>query len=241
MSRLLTVIVTGLCVAPACFWAGMAVAVWIRPQGGNSDKTIANAIWAVLIGIVCAAAGSLITALLAYQLTPASGLRYVLIADAIAVVATILVWNSLTAKTPELRVPEGQYAVLDIEVRAEDSILGGRPIGEVVTNDFDGDGSITTFEKLARREGEFAILPSEIQPLRTRTKEWAITVFLRDHPQESVWFSLGLPPQPQQEVDWSAWISPAARAGHITPAGLMLRYRFRHARHGAVDERSLSQ
>ncbi len=241
MNRFLTFLATGLCLTPMYFWAGMAVAASMMQRGGNSDRTIASAIGAVLIGAVCAVAGFFATTFLAYLFTPASRLRYLQIADAIIIVATIVVWNVATARTPALRNPEGQYAVLDIEVRAAKSILGDKPIGEMVTTGFDGDGDSTSYENLARKEGEFSILPSEVHPLRTRTKEWAITAFLRDHPQESVWFALGLPPQPEREVDWSPWISPAAKEGHIAPAGLALRYRFRYVQYGVADERGLSR
>jgi hypothetical protein len=229
MERLLTVLIASLCVAILFGLLGATLVWWLtKDSGGGSDSSIAYGYFGILAGLGLAAIGFFLTWYLTQRFLLPTYLRYIQIADGIGLLALVVVWLMQASQEPVRLQYDRHWAALEVEARANKSLLGGEPVSSVISMDYSGGQSSGNFPKpeSAREEGSFVILPWATAPFQVKT--WDVRVFLRGEP---VLFTLGLPKYPTQSTEWSNWMPPIQYQEHVVPAnvqqGLTLRYRFR--------------
>jgi len=229
MNRSLAFIATGLCAAPLLALAGFAItSTLVGPGGGGSDQTIAQGYAGLLGGIALAVLGFFVVWYVARRFVPAQHLRYLVAADVLLLVVGIARWHRLLAMDPKLEYADGR-AVLQVEVRIPQAILGGDPLDAVASIDFAGGQDLSEpHPERARQDGDAVILPWETTPIRVRA--WHIRLIVRN---QAALFELPLPPVPVSSPHWSDWIRPSAREGYTGPEGVALRYRFLVRPHGS--------
>jgi MFS family permease len=227
MGRSLAFVVTGVSAAPLLALAGFALTNVLARKGPGSDSTIAAGYIGVLGGLALAGVGFFVVGYLAQRFVGPAHLRYLLVVDAVLLIAGVVAWRGLLAESPRLEYAD-QRAILEVEARIPKSRLGGASL-ESASIDFTGgpDASVPHPEA-ARDDGDAMILPWETTPIRV--KRWEVRVFVRNAPSL---FTLRLPARPEPSTEWSDWIRPSARDGSTAPDGLTLRYRFLLRPHGS--------
>lgn len=229
MERTVTLIATGLALAPAFFLAGSAISARMTRGSTGTDSSIAAAYLSVAVGLLCAVLGFLLVWMVARRFLSPGLLRPVQIVDLVLIVGWLAAWNRFMTPTPAFEYP-GHRAVLEVEARVADSLLAGSPVTSAVTISFVGGEDLSLPHPEGVRTGEGStILPWETTPIAVRS--WEIRVALHDTPSL---FRLNLPKRPAASTEWSEWIPPAAAEEYATPAGLSLRYRFRLIPHGSA-------
>lgn len=226
MSRTFTLILTGLCVAPLFAFAGFGLSIFITGEGGGSDTAIANGVLALVVGIVVAIVGGIVTARLAARFVPPKRQYFLLIGDGALFCIWIAALSIATWEPSELRY-EGSQALLEAEIRVEKTAYGRDAVGTVYFN----EGMLDSLHSDSlREEGDYFITPWDTVPYKVRS--WNIDVMLNGH-QKWIRFPVDLPARPQPSTDWSDWQLPIPAEDHETPEGIGLRYRFRLVPYGS--------
>jgi hypothetical protein len=227
MERTVTLLATGLAIAPAFYLAGFVMAARMTRGSTGTDSGIAAGYTALVTGFLFAAVGFALVWMLASRYLSPGMYRPALIVDAILVVGWVVAWNRFMSPTPAFEYP-GHRAVLEVEVRAADTLLGDASAGGLAIDFVGGQDLSLAHPEAVRREDGVTVLPWETTPLRVDA--WEVRVFVREAPSL---FRLDLPKRPAASTEWSEWIAPAAAEGYATPPGLSLRYRFRLMPHGS--------
>ncbi len=217
----MTLLVTSLCAA-SLLGTLVAWLIW-QQRGSGPDDTLGIAFGGLYLGIAAGLLGFFLSWFLVPRYLFPAYLRPVQIADGLVVLGWGIAGLMALSRQPQELNYDGHRPVLEVEVRADTTLLKGKAIQDAVEilyvggQDFDYPTSAEV-----RKEGAFEVLPWATVPFEV--KEWAVRVFLPDRP---TWFSLALPKRPTQSTDWSGWIKPTPREDNTTPDGITLRYRFR--------------
>jgi len=230
MTRLLTLIATGLWVFPLCAFGGFALAVKLfeksPQQGGNMDG-MAIGLLGIVAGFVSGALGFGIAAFLAGRFVPSEKFLFLQIADGVilsAMAIAAIVYNIKTAPPAPLEY-YGREVLLELELRAPTANLKGKSFNDVVSVSFrGGQGADVAHPENMRTEGEFTIYPVTIHLIRVN--EWEIRVPLRDETNAAALFSLDLPLRPEKTTEWSGWVESKATEEYEKSKWINLRYRF---------------
>lgn len=226
MSRILLLILTGVCAAPLFALAGAAITAWMAGTGGNSDTTIANGIMALLAGIVSGAAGGIGSALLAAHLVPRRFERRLLIGDGVAICIWVTALYIATWEPAQLSY-DGYQPQIEAEVRVDKAAYPENAVGSIYFRESLLD---SLHDDRRREEAGYIITPWDAIPYKVWS--WNIDVLLNGH-EKWIRFPVDLPARPSQSTDWSDWLLPIAVEGHETPQGVELRYRFRLIPYGS--------
>ncbi|WP_080057305.1 hypothetical protein [Spirosoma aerolatum] len=226
MERFLTILITSLCLAPLFFLAG-AWMVWGTHRSGNSDDSIAAGYSGLFIGTGAAIAAFILAAFLTNHLIGKGYLRPIQLADGVMLIGWLIAWLLYADTQPWALNYADHNAVLDIEVRADSSLLDGEPIDQVVGIRFAESGLSYYQTEQIRREGDMVILPWFTY--LHRVADWSVLV---DVGQSENLFQMDLPKRPTQSTEWSAWILPVKQPEHPALSGLSIRYRFRLVPYG---------
>lgn len=226
MERFLTILITSLCLVPLFFLAG-AWSVWGTHKSGNSDDSIAAGYGGLFIGTGAAIAACILIVYLTNFLITKGYLRPIQIADGVLVIGWLITWFIYSDTQPwELKYAD-HNAVLDIEVRADTSLLHNKAIDQVIGIRFVEVGLAYYQTEQIRQEGRAVILPWFTY--LHRVADWSVLV---DVGQSENFFQMELPKRPAQSTEWSTWIAPTPRSEHPTLTGLTIRYRFRIVPYG---------
>jgi hypothetical protein len=222
MERTLTLVLTILCLAPAFFLA-FAWLVWKLLPTNNADQGIATGYLGLLAGTVAVIAGSIATYYYVQHYLFPMYLRQVQLADALIFAGWIVVIGLLVSRQTQKLDYGDQKGKLQVELRADHSLLNNQSIDSMANFSFVGGNNVTSYHPdNVRRETGFQILAWESTILDVR--RWEVLVFWRE---DRILFELDLPKRPAQSTEWSAWIQPVRQENYAAPDGLTLRYRFR--------------
>jgi hypothetical protein len=228
MERTLTLFAATLFTAPVIcvLFAWLVVTIGAKP---GSDATLDCTLLAILSGIAAAAAWIILLYRLAGQFITGPYLHYLQIANAILLCGWLVAAWMLLDDQPRKFEYSDRRAVLDVELRANASLLKGQPIEEVARIRFVGGEDFNLpHPEWVREEDSYVILPWETTLFSVQ--DWHVRVFL---PGQTVSFKLNLPKCPESSVLWSDWFPPSRYEDDAMPDGLMLRYRFRLVPHGS--------
>jgi hypothetical protein len=179
-------------------------------------------------GFVAGAVAFAATYLWVRSYLPAGYLKHVHKLDAAGIVA-LLIWALVVfLGTTQHSAPEyaGKRATLDVEIRAPKTLLADAPV--TTLNAFLEKGKVEATRRLesARDEGDWMILPYELEVLSLNN--WTVKVYRTNYQRSfemPYYFKLALPRSPKGGVPWSDWIAPEPR-NEWSGDGVQIRYRW---------------
>jgi hypothetical protein len=234
MQRTLTAIVTALWLAPLLGWRiGVVLAASVSHSSGTPQITAAERGMGeglVMLGGGILAGMAIFVATIALILAyfPTGSLRWLQVADGIAIACLFTWWLSEQAKIRQHDQPtyDGFTATLDIEVRAPKSLVG--PSTRFFANMLGGYSDDHDLIDLTREEGDYSIVPIELRIISVH--DWVVQV-MRDVKPNVVGvykFELGWRDYPKSNLTWSDWIEPIQVAGREATDSdeVTIRYRW---------------
>lgn len=233
MERFLTLLIASLCAAPLFYFATAKFIVVLNQDASSPDDRLGVAYLSTYLGFIAIPVGFFIVWFLASRFLLPQHIRLLQIADVIALTGWGIIYGNYQNKQPQRLEYSDHRPVLEIELRATKTLLGGRSLDSLIEMRYYGgtDFMATSHPERIREEGDSVILPWETIPYEV--KEWGMVVFL---PNTAVLFRIDLPRRPTQSTDWSGWIKPGSYQEKPIPEeaqqGLTLRYRFRLVPYG---------
>lgn len=231
MERFLTLLIASLCAAPLFYFATAKFIIALNQDASGPDARLGVAYLSTYLGFIAIPTGFFLVWFLASRFLLPQHLRFLQIADVIALVGWAIVYMNYQKTQPQRLEYSDHRPVLEVELRATKTMLAGRSLDSLIEMRFYGGTNFDTpHPELLREEDDSVILPWETVPYEV--KEWGMVVFLHNKP---ILFRIDLPRRPTQSTDWSGWLKPVSYQENPIPEeaqqGLTLRYRFRLVPH----------
>ena len=227
MERTLTATATGLWIAPLLALGTAMLYYRISPPTGGSDHDIAASMMSVLLSSLAFVASFVGAVYLVRTYVRPQQLRYLQVIAAVAIFGLLAWARAGWRSTAQHDAPKyaGYEAKLRVEVRARKDLLEGESMDNRFVVFFgNGEAREKKFPELAREDGEYSIMPAELEV--SRLHDWSIALI---HTKKGgyvsrYWFQLDLPDVPEGNVPWSDWIKPVPHQGSELIEGVTIRY-----------------